>query len=118
MSLLQHKVITNKGKQKATSNDNHLTPKTKLQITQAQNTTSFSTSQSTQCHSIKDTTPHKQWVDKRLVKAQEGQAQMWVPKNGPGRQNSFSKEPNLSLRTGRRPSKQEQQVKRVQTQIV
>ena len=44
MSLSQHKFIINKGKQKATSSDNQPTPKTKLQITQAQNTTSFSTS--------------------------------------------------------------------------
>ena len=119
-SLTQHKVITNKGKQKAASSDNHPSSKTKLHITQAQNTTSFLTSQSTQSLSIKDTTPHRQWVEKRLVKAQEGQAQMWVPENNPRHQNNSLEEPNLSLctSTSTRLFKQEQQAKRVKTQIV
>ena len=50
---------------------------------------------------------------------------MWVPKSNLRHQNNFSKEPNLSRRTGRRPSKQKhspskqgQRAKRVQTQIV
>ena len=111
-SLTQHKVIIDKGKQKAASSDNHPPPKTKLQITQAQNTTSFSTSQSTQSHNIKDATPHRRWVDKRLVKAQEGRAQMWVPKSGLRHQNSFSKEPNLFRCTDRRPSKQKHSLRK------
>ena len=115
---MQLKVVTNKGKQKVASNDNCSTLKTKPQIMQAQATTSFMTNQPKPIHNIKETTQCKQWVDKRLVRAQEGQAQMWIPKNSSRDQNNLLRIPDLSHQTGQRtpnqkhsPSRHRQQTK-------
>ena len=114
-------MVTNKGKQKAVGSDNHPTQKTKMHITQAQATTSFPTNQP--IHNIKETTQRKQWVDKRLVKAQEGRAQMWLPKNSSRDQINLLRILDLSHRTGQRtpnqwhsPSRHSQQNKQVHCQ--
>ena len=124
-SSTQLKVVTNKGKQKAASSDNHSTLKTKPQIMQAQATTSFMTNQPKPIHNIKETTQRKQWVDKRLVRAQEGQAHIWIPKNSSKDQNSLLRVLDLSHPTSQRtpnqnhsPSRHNQQTKQVHSQTV
>ena len=78
-SLPQHKVVTNKGKQKIVSGHGYSATKSKPRATQTRTVTGITTKQSSQYHNINDTIPHKCWVEKRLVHTQAGRAQIWVP---------------------------------------